>query len=198
MTSPGLPPGVTFNAADNSWSVGTLAEGAGVKLSLSGTVPAIATGTTYVNEVSASAFDAKTVLKSRINPLGLPAVLTLSVHGTTPVVPGGGATYYVTVGNNGPLAATDVTVVDTLPIQGLVNLYTFSGQNMNFGLPAGVTFNGQTDTWTIGTMQAGGKIPFIVGGGVPASATGSAYVEEVTASAANAATVTASFSSPIS
>jgi large repetitive protein len=198
ITSPNLPPGWTFNAADNSWSIAKLAKRAGTKLFLSGTVPASATGSTYVNEVTASAIDAKTVSKKLTSQLRWPAILTLTFGGTTPVIPGQTATYDVTVGNTGPMAAPDVTVVETPPAQGFDGFFTFSGQNMNFGLPGGVTFNSQTDTWTIATIGAGDKLKFIFGGGVPASATGGTYVNELTASAANAASVTASFSSPIS
>lgn len=60
VSSPSLPPGVTFNQTTDNWDVGTLAPGASVTLELSGFVPANASGT-FTTDADADAADATAV-----------------------------------------------------------------------------------------------------------------------------------------
>ena len=57
-TSATEPNGVTFNSSTDTWTIGTLAVGTSDTLTLTGTVPANATGDFYSNTATASATDA--------------------------------------------------------------------------------------------------------------------------------------------
>ena len=93
-------------------------------------------------------------------------------------------TYTVVVSNTGPSDASNLSVVDTLPTQGFTNITSPN-------LPAGVTFNAATDTWTLASLPAGQSVTLQLAGTVPSGATGSTYVNTATASASDASTVTA-------
>ena len=88
----------------------------------------------------------------------------------TSVTAGTTDTYTVVVSNTGPSDAANLSVVDTLPSQGLSNI---SSPN----LPAGVTFTAATDTWTLASLPAGQSVTLQLAGTVPSGATGSTYVE---------------------
>jgi uncharacterized repeat protein (TIGR01451 family) len=65
--------------------------------------------------------------------------------GSTSVVVGSNVSYAVGYGNNGPIAAANVTVVDTLP----------AGVTFVSASPAPTSVSGQTLTWNIGNVAAG-------------------------------------------
>ena len=181
LSSPGLPSGVTFDAG--TWTVGTLAAGQSVTLKIQGTVPSGATGATYVNTATASATDASTVTATDTDALTAQATLAITkTDGVTSVVAGSSDTYTIVVSNSGPSDASNLSVADTLPAQGLTNL-------SSPGLPSGVTFD--AGTWTVGTLAAGQSVTLKIQGTVPSGATGSTYVNTATASATDASTVTA-------
>ncbi len=184
ISSSNLPAGVTFNSATDTWTIGTLAAGASETLTLSGTIPSSATGSTYVNVATATSSDAATVHATDTDTLSQQATLTLTKTDNDGgnVRPGESITYTIVVTNTGPSNAYNVSVFDTLPTQGLSNI---SSTN----LPAGVTFNSSTDTWTIGTLAAGASETLTLLGTVPTNVSGSTYVNEATATASDAATV---------
>ncbi len=185
ISSPNLPAGVTFNAATDTWSLASLASGQSVTLQLSGTVPSGATGSTYVNTATASAADATTVSATDSDTLNAHATLAITkTDGVTSVTPGTTDTYTIAVSNTGPSDAAGLSVADTLPTQGLSNV---SSPN----LPAGVTFNAATDTWSVGSLASGQSVTLQLSGTVPSGATGSTYVNTATASASDASTVSA-------
>jgi uncharacterized repeat protein (TIGR01451 family) len=185
ITSPGLPTSATFNAATNSWSLASLASGQSVTLTLSGTVPSGATGATYINKVTASASDASAVSATDSDTLISQTTLSITKSdGVTSVVAGTGDTYTVVVSNTGPADAANLSVVDTLPAQGLSAV-------TSPGLPAGVTFNSSTDTWTLATLTAGQSVTLELQGTVPSGATGPTYANTAAASASDAPTVSA-------
>src|ERR1019366_3942707 len=141
ISSPSLPAGVTFTAATNTWSLASLPAGQSVTLKLSGTVPSGATGATYVNSASASASDASTVSATDTDTLNAQATLGITkTDRVSSITAGPSDTYTVVVSNTGPSDAQNLSVVDTLPIQGFTNISSPS-------LPAGVTFTAATDTW---------------------------------------------------
>jgi uncharacterized repeat protein (TIGR01451 family) len=184
VTSPSLPTGVTFNAVTDTWTISSLASGATDELTLTGTVPADATGI-YTDAVAASATDASPATATDSDALTPEAYLTITKtdnDGGT-VTPGGAITYKIAVTNVGPSNATDVTVVDDLPSQGL------SGPLIDDGGTVDAT-NG-TVTWILGTLASGASATLTLTGTVPASATGKTYTNEVAASATDASGVTA-------
>jgi uncharacterized repeat protein (TIGR01451 family) len=186
ITSPNLPSGVTFTAATDSWTLASLASGQSVTLQLAGIVPSGATGSTYVNTASASATDAATVTASDSDTLTTQAALTITkTDGVSSVVVGSPDTYTIVVSNSGPSDAANLSVVDTLPIQGFTNITSPN-------LPSGVTFTSATDTWTLASLASGQSVTLQLAGIVPSGATGPTYVNTASASATDAATVTAS------
>ena len=185
ITSPNLPAGVTFNSATDTWTLGSLATGQSVTLELAGTVPSGATGPTYVDTATASATDAATVTATDTDTLSANATLTITdSDGVSSVVAGTPDTYAIVVTNPGPSTASNLSVADTLPTQGLTDITSPN-------LPAGVTFNSVTDTWTLGSLATGQSVTLELAGTVPSGATGSTYVDTATASASDAAPVTA-------
>ena len=185
ISSPNLPAGVTFTAGTDTWTLASLPAGQSVTLKLAGTVPSGATGATYVNTATASATDASSVTATDTDSLSAQATLGITkTDGVTSVVAGTADTYSIVVSNTGPSDASNLSVVDTLPAQGLSNI---SSPN----LPAGVTFTAGTDTWTLASLPAGQSVTLKLAGTVPSGATGATYVNTATASATDASSVTA-------
>ena len=142
-------PDSTFNATNDSWSVGTIAAGQSVTLTLDGTVPASATGSSYENDASASASDASSVSASDIDTLTQAANLTITkTDDAINHIAANSSTvnYQIAVTNNGPSDAQSFTVVDTLP-NGLD--YVTNSADAN------ASFNSSTDqiTWTISSIN---------------------------------------------
>lgn len=96
----------------------------------------------------------------------------------TDLSPGDPVTYTIVVSNTGPSDATSVSVVDT------TGLTAVSSPN----LPAAVTFNPATDTWSVGRLAAGAAVTLQLSGTVPSNAAGS-FSSTATASATGATSV---------
>ena len=79
-------------------------------------------------------------------------------------------TYTIVVSNTGPSNATNLSVVDTLPTQGLTNISSPS-------LPSGVTFNSATDTWTLASLASGQSVTLELAGDGAVRSHRSTYVE---------------------
>ncbi len=185
ISSPSLPAGVTFTSATDTWTLASLASGQSVTLELSGTVPSGATGATYADTAAASATDASTVSATDTDTLNSNASLTITnSDGVSSVTAGTADTYTVVVTNTGPSNASNLSVIDTLPTQGLTNISSPS-------LPSGVTFTSATDTWTLASLAAGQTVTLELSGTVPSGATGSTYADTATASASDASSVSA-------
>jgi uncharacterized repeat protein (TIGR01451 family) len=185
ITSPNLPPGVTFNPATDGWTVSSLAPGQSVNLTLAGTVPSAATGTTYSNTVTASASDASTVQATDVDTLVTQSSLSITnSDGVSSVVAGTADSYTIVVSNTGPSDAAPLTVADSLPAQGLT---TITSPN----LPAGASFNSATDSWSLASLPSGQSVTLTLSGTVPSGATGSTYADTATASATDAFPVSA-------
>ncbi len=153
-----LPVGVTYvsnNAGQGSysnatgiWSVGSLNAGASAILTIQASVNAGTGGQTITNTAAVSAADqtdsnsannsASAALVVRSADLGI----TMSVDRPTPNV-GDTIQYTLTASNNGPEAATGVTVTDLLPV-GL----TFVSSNPSHG-----AYAPDTGVWTIGALN---------------------------------------------
>jgi uncharacterized repeat protein (TIGR01451 family) len=165
FASPTLPNGVVFNSVTDTWTIGTLADGASVVLTLTGTIRPGASGTAS-DVVVTSASNAPSVTATDTDSLVPLANLAVTISdGLSQVTPGSADTYTVVVTNTGPSDATNVEVVDTLPAQGFENIASPD-------LPNGVIFNAATDTWSVGTLSAGATVTLTLTGMIPASATG--------------------------
>jgi uncharacterized repeat protein (TIGR01451 family) len=192
ISSPALPSGVTFTSATDTWTLASLAAGQSVTLELSGTIPSGAVGTSYVNAASVSASDAPTVGASDTDTLITTASLTLTASdGMSSVIAGTADTYTIVVSDTGPSDASNLSVVDTLPSQGLTTI-------SSPGLPSGVTFSSATDTWTLSSLAAGQSVTLELSGTVAPGASGSGYEDSVTASGGDASPVTATDTDAVS
>ena len=169
ISSPSLPSGVTFTSATDTWTLASLASGQSVTLQLAGTVPSGATGSTYVNTASASASDASTVTATDTDSLTTQATLAITKTDNdggrrSPRRGHGGAGNVDHLHHRGlqlrAVDASNLSVVDTLPTQGLTNISSPS-------LPSGVTFNSATDTWTLASLAAGQSVTLELAGTVP-------------------------------
>ena len=138
-----------------------------------------------MNTATASASDASTVTATDTDALTAQATLAITkTDGVTSVVAGSSDTYAIVVSNSGPSDASNLSVADTLPAQGLTNVSSPS-------LPSGVTFDAATDTWTLATLDSGQSVTLQLHGTVPSGATGATYVNTATASASDASAVRA-------
>ncbi|MEZ6126652.1 MAG: SdrD B-like domain-containing protein [Planctomycetaceae bacterium] len=153
---PAAPPS---SAATGIWTIGNLAQGTSETLTLTITVGATAAGGTTTNTVQVTSL-AETDSNPANNTDSEDTTVVQSVDiGLTktdnndPVTAGSGngnLTYTVTAHNNGPSAATGVTVTDAM-IAALPTGWTLvSAVGSN-----GTTFNGTTGVWTIGNLANG-------------------------------------------
>ena len=196
-----LPSNFTLNNASITPSVGTISFGGGV---LTWTIPSLAAGahetlvyTETVNAPSAAENNADTVsiTSAQTDEFGdatpqdnsdsgtvevLPAAsLTIrDTDGKTSVIPGTSDTYTVTVSNDGPSAATNAFVIDTIPTG-----FTVTGQTSSVG---GVTFTNLGDgdvEWTGLNLAGGATAVFTLTGAIdPTLSAGSAFVNLATVS----------------
>ncbi len=149
-----LPAGLTFvsatpsvgsyNSGTGVWTVGNLANGASATLSL---VATVTTHTLLTNTATASAttYDptpANNAASATVNVPDANLAVTKSVSNATPAI-NTNVTFTVTVTNNGPDAASGVTIADALPA-GL----TFVSATPSVGSYAG-------GTWTVGNLANG-------------------------------------------
>ena len=159
-----LPAGITFNqssvtqgsydSATGLFDIGALANGATATLTLEGTVDAGQAGNTITNMTTAATGD-------QVDPstagddldesvvVGIPAadlvtVKTLASGDATPDE-GDTVTFQIEVTNNGPDAATNVSLIDQLP----------AGLTYVSDTGAGGVYDPVTGLWSIGTLASG-------------------------------------------
>ncbi|MEQ8329861.1 MAG: hypothetical protein RH859_05280, partial [Longimicrobiales bacterium] len=158
IVSDALPAGLSFGSFTSSqgfydedsgasWSVGTLASGASATLTINATVTAAA-GATLTNTASLSGHDqadtnaANNSASASLTVKAVDLALAKTVDVAAPIA-GAQVNFTVTLTNNGPDAATGVTVTDALPA-GLTE----------YGHVASVgTYDGTT--WTVGSLGNG-------------------------------------------
>ncbi len=149
-----------YASGSGLWTIGTLPNGGVASLTITATV--LATGG-YANTalVSGQQFDPNQNNNSATSsPLPSPVAditITKSVNNGTPNV-GSNVTFTLFLTNNGPSAATGVSVFDQIP-----SGYTFVSDN---GLGA---YNGGTGVWTIGNLPNGGSATLTITAKVNAS-----------------------------
>ena len=178
-----LPSGYTFVSATPStgswsapnWTIGNLANGASATLAIVATVK---TTGNYANTATISGTQTDPTPgnnSSTVTPVPVSAAdlaVVKSVSNATPNV-GSNVTFTITASNNGPSAATGVTVNDVLP-----SGYTFVSATPSTG-------SWSAPNWTIGNLANGGSATLSIVATVKASG-----------SYANTATITGSETDP--
>ena len=158
----------SYDATTGLWTIGSLANGASATLTIEGIVNAGQSGNTITNTTTAATgdqVDPSTVgddLEETV-AVGTPAadlvtVKTLASGDATPDE-GDVVTYDITVTNNGPDVATNVSLTDLLPA-GL----TATGNNGT--VDAGGAYNATSGLWTIGTLASGATVTLTLEGTV--------------------------------
>jgi uncharacterized repeat protein (TIGR01451 family) len=152
-----LPAGLTFvtatpslgsyNSGAGLWSVGTVAGDSNATLAIEARVtsPAARTNTAAVSH--SDQFDpnpGNNTASATETPQQADLALAKAVSNPTPNV-GDTVTFTVTLANNGPDAATNVTVADPLP----------AGLNLIGATPSQGSYDPVTGVWTVGTVAAG-------------------------------------------
>jgi uncharacterized repeat protein (TIGR01451 family) len=170
LSNPAFTPSVgTYAVATGEWSVGSLASGQSVTMTLTGTINPSATGT-LTNTVTVAPPAGVTDTNTANNTVSDTDTLTpqadLSVSKTvsdaTPNV-GDQITFTVTLSDQGPSAATGVQVTDLLP----------AGLTVVSATPSQGTYDNGTGFWDVGTVSPGGPqtLSIIATVGSPAALT---------------------------
>ena len=184
LTATALNGGVTqgtYNATTGLWTIGTLNVGDTVTLTLEGTVDVGQAGNTITNVTTAATGDQtdpstvgddldETVVVD--NTTDLVTVKTLFSGDSTPEE-GDIVTFEIRVTNNGPIAATNISLTDLLP-PGL----TATGGN---GTLTQGTYDPVTGLWSIGTLANGSSAALFVQGRVDVGQGGNTITNVTTA-----------------
>lgn len=160
----------TYSPATRIWNIGTLASGASATLIINATVKIPNGGSaTFFNLArieacdQADPFSGNDAASVLMGVQGTDIAIIKSVDKLAPAPPSGGVfdivTYTVTVTNNGPNAATNLTISEVLPA-GLSYLAGSAAEN--YTPPAGKTeqtvYTANTGLWTIGYKDGGNTL----------------------------------------
>ena len=166
-----------YDPVTGVWSIGTLASGATVVLTLEGTVDVGEGGNTITNITTAAAgdqFDPSTMgddLEETVvvnDAADLVTVKTLTSGNPTPSE-GDAVTFQIAVVNNGAAQATNVSLTDSLPAG-----FTLTGNTTSQGTYAG-------GVWTIGTLNVGDVATITLTGTIDAGQGGNTITNVTTA-----------------
>ena len=168
----------TYDAATGLWTIGDLANGDSVTLTLTGTVNSGQGGSMIVNTVTAAAGDQEdptTVGDDLTETVGVPlanlvTVKTLTSGDSNPNV-GDTVTFQIEVRNDGPDDATNVSLTDTFPTG-----ITLTANNPSLG-----TYDAGTGLWTIGSIANGDSVTLTLTGTVNSGQGGSTITNTVSA-----------------
>ena len=177
-----LPAGLTIGSVTPStgtwsaptWTIGTLADGASATLTIQATVNAGTAGSTITNTATNVTLDQVDSNATADDPSesitvgnSTDLVIGKTVDNGTPNE-GDTVTFTVTVTNNGPAQASNVSIDDALPA----------------GLTAGTITPSQgswtAPTWTVGTIDAGSNAMLTIQASVDAGTAGSTITNTVT------------------
>ena len=168
-----------YDPVTGVWSIGTLASGATVVLTLEGTVDVGEGGNTITNITTAAAgdqFDPSTMgddLEETVvvnDAADLVTVKTLTSGNPTPSE-GDTVTFQIAVVNNGAAQATNVSLTDQLP----------AGITLTGGLTSQGAYDTATGLWTIGTLNNGDAATITLTGTVDAGQGGNTITNVTTA-----------------
>jgi uncharacterized repeat protein (TIGR01451 family) len=138
------PSAGTYNSTTGLWTVGTVATSVAPTLTLTARVVSPAPETNTARITHSDQFDPDSSNNSAgatVTPQQADLALTKTVSNPNPNV-GDTITYTVTLTNNGPARATNVTVSDMLP----------AGLTLVSAVPSQGTYNAATGLWTVGTV----------------------------------------------
>ncbi|MCL2336990.1 MAG: DUF11 domain-containing protein [Firmicutes bacterium] len=162
--------GVSWQPWTGSYALGSLLNGASFPLLLRSTVSATATGSIINTAVASSTTpdpdlsNNSAILTTLITPVAASADLALTKSsGQTSVQPGGVLTYIITVNNNGPDDAQNVTVTDAVPS-------VLSG--VEYSIDGGNTWQPWTGAYVLGSLLNGASFPLLLRSTVSLSASG--------------------------
>ena len=177
-----LPAGLTIGSVTPSvgsytaptWTIGTLADGASATLTIQATVDAGTAGSTITNTVTNVTLDqtdsnttADDLSESITVGNATDLVIGKTVDNGTPDE-GDTVTFTVTVTNNGPAQATNVSIDDVLP----------AGLTIGSVTPSTGTWT--APTWTVGTLNNGASATLTIVADVDAGTAGSTITNTVT------------------
>jgi uncharacterized repeat protein (TIGR01451 family) len=137
----------TYDSATGLWTVGTVTTTTPQTLTITATVVSPSTAINTATITSSDQFDpvpSNNTASTTVTPQQADLFVAKTVSDPTPNV-GDTITFTVKVGNNGPNAATNVTLLDALPAE---------VQYQSSSATAG-SYNPTTHTWTVGTVGAG-------------------------------------------
>ncbi len=134
-----------YDPATSTWTVGDVANGSSAVLTIRATVVSPNRTTNFASITHSDQFDPNTgnnTASTTVTPQQADLFMTNAVDNSAPNV-GNMITYTVTVGDNGPDSATNVSVADLLP----------AGVTFVMANPSRGSYNSATGTWTIGTVD---------------------------------------------
>ena len=154
----------TYNSGTGVWNVGDLTNGSSATLTITARVDQAGTITNTAQVTSSDQHDPDSTNNqdsATIN--GQEADLSITKIGPDIVNAGDSLTYTITVKNNGPSDAQNVTVTDTVPEE---------VQNPEYSMDGGDTWNTWTGYINLGTIAANDSVTILIRGTVSSSATG--------------------------
>ncbi|WP_339315066.1 DUF11 domain-containing protein [Paenibacillus sp. FSL R10-2734] len=159
--------GATFNPWENSYSIGSLPNGASQTVIIIGTVDASTVGTiTNTAMVTSTTPDSDpTNNTSTIDTPVIPSadISIINIGSPSPVIAGQLLTYTIIATNAGPSVAENVVLTDTAPSE---------LASVEFSVDGGVTFNPWIDSYNLGTLVNGNTVTVILQGIVTSSSVG--------------------------
>lgn len=150
------------------YSIGTLAAGDSIVVTIRGTVASSALVGSLANTATVTSNTPDPNLDNNTDTIEVPVetsadVSVLKRGNTTPAVPGEPFSYTIKVTNSGPSDARNVVLVDAVPASLLSPVFSADG---------GVTWQPWASPYTIGTLPAEQSLDIIIRGAVSPSATG--------------------------
>ena len=160
----------SWDSTTNTWNVGTLNNGAGATLTISGIVTTAMAGTTITNTVTETQDELNQETQTAtasiiVNPL---ANVTVTKAGNGPLNVGDTGIFTISLHNNGPDAAHNVAVTD-------------------IDVPAGWTvtpsvgsWDSTTNTWNVGTLNNAADATLTISGLITTAMAGTTITNTVT------------------
>ncbi len=141
------PSAGTYDDASGTWTIGTVSPTTAQTLAIVATVASPIPQTNTATIAHSDQFDpvpANNAARVTVTPLLADLALAKSVSNPSPNV-GDSITYFLTLTDNGPNAATNAQVTDLLP----------SGLSFVANSPSQGTYNPGTGVWNVGTVNVG-------------------------------------------
>lgn len=134
----------TFDSNTGVWTVGSLTNGASATLTIDATTLVVGATNTATVQIGSGQTDPDTTNNSDSVPEATTDLAMSKSIDPTTIVIGETVAFTITVTNNGPNGATNITVSDTLP-----DGYSFDSATESKG-----SYNDGTGIWTVGNLAA--------------------------------------------